>query len=141
MIVVIFWLFPMCTQLMKCFFFFFFFLQLMKCAAGDVVPSLIRLKKHGSELKFFVSIFGKLNQINNIKSRKVATFKNCEIFSNYCFSYLRDYKDILLGRLIFSRVFHIRGNLENVKEKGFLSFLPFTDWINPTILVYPVGQQ
>ena len=69
MIAAIFWLLPMCTQLMK-------------CAAGDIVPSLTRLKKHGSELKFFVSIFGKLNQINNIKSRKVATFENCEILSN-----------------------------------------------------------
>ena len=71
--------------------------QLMKCAAGDIVPSLTRLKKHGSELKFFVSIFGKLNQINNIKSRKVAAFENCEIFSNYYFSHVRDYKATLSG--------------------------------------------
>ena len=69
----------------------------MKYAAGDIVPSLTSLKKHGSELKFFVSIFRKLNQINNIKSRKVATFENCEIFSNYYFSYVRDYKATLSG--------------------------------------------
>ena len=69
----------------------------MKCAAGDIVPSSTRLKKDGSELKFFVSIFGKLNQINDIKSRKVATFENCEIFSNYYFSYVRDYKATLSG--------------------------------------------
>ena len=69
----------------------------MKWAAGDIVPSLTRLKKHGSQLNFFVSIFGKLRQINNTKSRKVATFKNCEIFSNYYFSYVPDYKATLSG--------------------------------------------
>ena len=69
----------------------------MKCAAGDIIPSLTRLKKHVSELKFFVSIFAKLNQINNIKSRKVATFENCEIFSSNYFSYVRDYKATLSG--------------------------------------------
>ena len=37
--------------------------QLRKCAAGDIVPSLRILKKHGPKLKLFVSIFGKLNQI------------------------------------------------------------------------------
>ena len=84
MIAAIFCFFPICTQLMK-------------CAAGDIVPSLTRLKKHASQLKFFVSIFGKLNQINNVKSRKKATFENCEIFSNYHFSYARDYKATLLG--------------------------------------------
>ena len=39
----------------------------------------------------------KLSQIINIKSRKVATFKNCEIFSNYYFCYVRDYKATLSG--------------------------------------------
>ena len=34
-----------------------------KCAAGDLVPSLPRLKKHGFEIKLFVSIFGKLEEI------------------------------------------------------------------------------
>ena len=48
-------------------------------------------------MKLFVLIFGKLNQINNIKSRKVATFENCEIFSNYYFSYVPDYKATLSG--------------------------------------------
>ena len=46
---------------------------------------LTRLKNHAFKLKFFVSIFRKLNQINNIKSRKGATFENWEIFSNYYF--------------------------------------------------------
>ena len=69
--------------------------QLVKCAAGDIVSSLTRLKNHGPELTFFVSIFMKLSQINNIKSRKVATFQNCEIFSNYYFSYVRDVKATL----------------------------------------------
>ena len=32
--------------------------------AGDMVPSLTRSKKHGSELKIFVWIFRKLDQIN-----------------------------------------------------------------------------
>ena len=71
--------------------------QLMKCAAGDIVPSLTRLKKHGSKLKFFVSIFTKLNQINNIISRKVATFEDCEIFSNYYFPYVWDYEATMSG--------------------------------------------
>ena len=42
--------------------------QLRKCAAGDIVPSLTRLKMLGTELTFFVSIFRKYNQIN-IKNR------------------------------------------------------------------------
>ena len=71
--------------------------QLMNCAAGDIDPSLTRLKKQVSELKFFVSVFGKLNQIDDIKLRKVATFKNCEICSNYYVSYVRDYKATLSG--------------------------------------------
>ena len=33
----------------------------------------------------------------NIKSSKVATFEICEIFSNYYFSYVRDYKATLAG--------------------------------------------
>ena len=37
--------------------------QSRKCAACDILPSLTSLKKHGLELKFFVSIFGKLHQI------------------------------------------------------------------------------
>ena len=40
-------------------------------------------------------------------------------------------------RLVFSRFFDIRENLGNVKKKkGFSSFLSFTDWRNPAILVY-----
>ena len=56
-------------------------------------------------------------------------------------------------RLVFSRFFDFRGNLENVKEKpckrkeewnilkkeGFSSFLPFTNRRNATILVYKKG--
>ena len=52
MVAAIVWLLPMCTQLRKC------------TADGDIVYSLTRFKKHGSELKFFVSIFGKFDQIN-----------------------------------------------------------------------------
>ena len=37
---------------------------LRKYAVGDIVLSLTRLKKHVSELKFFVSIFRKFDQIN-----------------------------------------------------------------------------
>ena len=71
--------------------------QLRKCAAGDIVPGLTRLKKPELELIFFVSIFRKYDQNQYIKSRKVATFENCEIFSNLYFSYVRDYKATLLG--------------------------------------------
>ena len=53
----------------------------MKCATGDIIPSLTRLKKHRSELKFFVSIFGKFQLNQYIKSRRVASFKNNETFS------------------------------------------------------------
>ena len=82
MIAAIVWLYPMSSQLRK-------------CAAGDIVPSLTSLKKHEPKLKFFVSIFGKLQ---NIKSNKVANFKICEIFSNYYFSYVRDHKATLAGK-------------------------------------------
>ena len=85
--------------------------HLMKCAAGDI-PRLTRLKKHGSELKFFVSIFGKLSQINNIKSRKMATFENCETFSNCYFSYVRDYKATLSGAINYFPYKHNRHFLE-----------------------------
>ena len=84
MIAAVFWLLPIS-------------IQLRKYAAGDIVPSLTRVKKHGSELKFFVSIFRKLNWINIIKSRKMVTMENREIFSNYYFSHLWDYKATLLG--------------------------------------------
>ena len=39
-----------------------------------------KIKKDGSEFKFFVSVFRKLEKIIIIKSRIVATFENCEIF-------------------------------------------------------------
>lgn len=42
---------PMCTQLRK-------------YVAGDIVTRFTRLKKHGSDLKFFATIFRKLDQIN-----------------------------------------------------------------------------
>ena len=42
-------------------------------------------------------------------------------------------------RLVFSRLFDIRGNLGNTK--GFSSFLPFSDWRNPTILVYKKDES
>ena len=41
-----------------------FFQCVHSYAAGDIVLILTRLKKHGSELKFFVLIFRKLDQIN-----------------------------------------------------------------------------
>ena len=41
--------------------------------------------------------FRKTPPNQNRKSNKVATFKVCEIFSNYYFSYVRDYKDTLAG--------------------------------------------
>ena len=50
MIAAIVWLLPMWTQFRK-------------CAVGNIVPSLTSLKKHGPELNFFVSIFGKLHDI------------------------------------------------------------------------------
>ena len=40
------------------------FSQLIKCVAGDILPSLIRFKKCGSELKFLASIFHKLEKIS-----------------------------------------------------------------------------
>ena len=40
------------------------FTLLRKYAVGDVVLSLTRLKKYVPELKFFVSIFRKFDQIN-----------------------------------------------------------------------------
>ena len=76
------------------------FTQFRKYAVDDIIPILTRLKKCGSELKLLVSIFRKLyqiNQLNQIKSRKVATFENCEIFSTLYFSYVRDYKATLSG--------------------------------------------
>ena len=41
--------------------------------------------------------FRKTRLSQYIKSRKVATFKNCEIFSSLYFSYVHDYKATLLG--------------------------------------------
>ena len=40
--------------------------------------------------------FQKTPSNQNIKSSKVSTFKNCEIFSNCYFSYVRDYKITLI---------------------------------------------
>ena len=76
MIAPIVWLLPMCTQLRK-------------CAVGDTGPNLQRLKMHGSELKFFVSIIYKIEESGN--------FENCEIFSNLYFSCAWDYKATLSG--------------------------------------------
>ena len=38
--------------------------QLRTCTAGEIALSLTRLQKHRSELKFFVSIFRKPEEIN-----------------------------------------------------------------------------
>ena len=67
--------FPICTQLRK-------------CAENDIVPILKELKKDGSELKFFVSIFRKLNQMNieNREKRqpsKIVTFFLTNISQTY----------------------------------------------------------
>ena len=67
MIAAIVWLLPMWTQLRK-------------CAAGDIVPSLTSLKKHGPELKFFVSIFGKLHKIKIWKRAKWQSSKFVRFF-------------------------------------------------------------
>ena len=32
-------------------------------AAGDVIPSTMKINKHGSQFKFFVSIFQKLEEM------------------------------------------------------------------------------
>ena len=67
--------------------------QLRKYAAGDIVPSLTILEKQ--EILCFDSPKTRSNQY--IKSRKVATFKNCEIFPNLYFPYVRHYKATLSG--------------------------------------------
>ena len=68
MIAAIVWLLPMWTQLRK-------------CAAGDIVHSLTSLKKHEPELKFFVSIFGKLHQILKYKIEQSGNLRNlCDFF-------------------------------------------------------------
>ena len=64
------WLLPMSTQLRK-------------CAADDIVPSLKRLKKYGSELKLFVSILQKLDQINIQNRAKWQPLKIVRIFLTY----------------------------------------------------------
>ena len=111
---------------------------LRKCAAGDIVPSLKSVKEHGSELKFFVSIFGKLHQIKKIKSSKVATFENCEIFSNYYFSYVRDYKVTLAGgnyvwwkwiNWIFSFRTHLQILHNHINDMILHNLMTQMDWI------------
>ena len=57
--------------------------QLRKCAAGDIVPSLTRLKKHGSESKFFISIFRKFDQINIQNRGKWQPSKIVKFFLTY----------------------------------------------------------
>ena len=80
--------------------------QLRKCAAGDIIPSLTSLKMHGSVLKFFCLHFRKTPSNQNIKSNEVATFENCEILSNYYFSYVRVYK-ATLWRVAINRFLNI----------------------------------
>ena len=70
MIAPIVWLLPICTQLRK-------------CAAGDIVHSLTRLKKLGSELKFSALIFRKLDQINIWNRGKWWTSKIVRFFLTY----------------------------------------------------------
>ena len=59
--------------------------QLRKYAAGDVIPSLTRLKKLGFELKFLVSIFRKYDQINILNRGKWQPPKNVRFFLTYIF--------------------------------------------------------
>ena len=54
--------------------------QLRKCAAGDIVASLTSLEKHGPELKFFISIFGKLHQIKIQNQAKMQPSKFLRFF-------------------------------------------------------------
>ena len=68
MIAAVVWLLPISTQLRK-------------SAAGDIIPSLARLKKHEYVLKFRLD-FPKIRSNQYTKSRKVATLENCEILSN-----------------------------------------------------------
>ena len=91
-------------------------------------------------------------QLNWGKSRQIMTnlsniLKEPTVKAQYTSFTLTIYLTInkffflILTRLIFGRFFYICGNLENVNEKGFSSFLPFTDWRNPTILVYILTQK
>ena len=59
--------------------------QLRKYAAGDVIPSLTRLKKLEFELKFLVSIFQKHDQINILNRGKWQPPKNVRFFVIYIF--------------------------------------------------------
>ena len=73
--------------------------------------------------------FWKTPSNQNMKLSKVATFENCEIFSNSYFSYVRDYKAILAGgnkmylRLMITVCIkqHLSNILSSVSEKVTLS--------------------
>ena len=56
-----------------------------------------KFKKAWVRVEILCLDFRKTASNQNTKSSKVATFENCEIFSNYYFSYVRDYKATLAG--------------------------------------------
>ena len=57
--------------------------QLRKYAVADIIPSKTKKKKHGSKLKFFVSIFQKLDQINICNWGKWQLLKVVRFFLTY----------------------------------------------------------
>ena len=65
-----------------------------KCAASDNVSNLTRQKRR---VEILCLDFPKTQSNQYIKSRKVTTFKNCEIFSNLYFSHVRNCKATLSG--------------------------------------------
>ena len=56
-----------------------------------------KFEKAWARVEILCLDFRKTPPNQNIKSSKVATFEICEIFSNYHFSYVRDYKATLAG--------------------------------------------
>ena len=57
------------------------FTQLRKRAAGDIVPSLTRLQKDGSEWQFSVMIYRKLGKFNIYKIEEGENFQKLYFFS------------------------------------------------------------
>lgn len=71
-------------------------INFIKQIITGLVPSLTRLRKHGSELKFFVLIFQKLNEIDiqHHSPTKIVTH-----FLIYYFSYVQSYKAALIAAI------------------------------------------
>ena len=65
-----------------------------------------KIEKAWARVEILCLDFPKIRSNQYIKSRKVATFEICQIFSNLYFSYIQDYKTTLLGgnkKVIFFR--------------------------------------